>query len=134
VDLYNENLSNDRRCRRKTLERLMAYIVDLTLMMQHMFCLLQGKSSIISRRLINLAYRAYNKSSLQSRAHIMIAEHVERLNLVGRGAQDTTMDKIVEIIDLSPITSADVRELKARLASFELSGPDEPWDVPETSP
>jgi hypothetical protein len=111
----------------------MAYIVDLTLMMKHIFCLTQGKSSITSRRLINLAYRTYNKSGLQSRAHIMIAEHVKDLNLVGRGAQDTTFDKIVEIINLSPITSAELARLQATLESFDLSGPDEPWDVPETS-
>jgi hypothetical protein len=112
----------------------MAYIVDLTFMMQHIFCLTQGRSSVISRRLIKLAYTTYNKSDRQSEAHDRIAEHVKDLNLISRGAQDTTMDKIVEIIDLSPITSAELPGLKASLQSFDLSGPDEPWDVPETSP
>jgi hypothetical protein len=111
----------------------MAYIVDLTLMMEHIFCLTQGKSSIVSRRIIKIAYKLYNKSDLQSRAHTMIADHVKDLNLVGRGAQDTTVEKIVEIIRLSPITSAEVPGLKASLESVDLSGPNEPWDVPESS-
>jgi hypothetical protein len=64
----------------------------------------------------------------------MIAEYAKDLNLIRRGAQDTTIDKIVEIIGLSPITSAELPGLKASLQSFDLSGPDEPWDVPETSP
>jgi hypothetical protein len=111
----------------------MAYIVDLTLMMKHIFCFTQGKSPVTSRRLIKLAYRTYNKSGLQSRAHVMIADHVKDLNLVSPGAQDTTIDKIVEIINLSPITSAELSGLKASLESFDLSERDEPWDIPETS-
>jgi hypothetical protein len=98
----------------------MAYIVDLTLMMEHIFCLAQGKNSIISRRLINLAYRTYNESGHQLRAHVMIADHVKDINLVSRGAQDTTIDKIVEIISLSPITSAELPRLKASLQSFNF--------------
>jgi hypothetical protein len=86
----------------------MAYIVDLTLMMEHIFCITQAKNSITSRRLIKLAYRAYNDSGLQSRAHFMIAEHVKDLNLVRPGAQDTTIAKIVEIIRLSPINLAEL--------------------------
>jgi hypothetical protein len=65
---------------------------------------------------------------------MMIADHVKNLTLVSRSSQDTTVEKIVEIIGLSLITSAEVARLKATLESFDLSGPDEPWDVPETSP
>jgi len=108
----------------------MAYIVDLTLMMERIFFLSQETNSPVSRRLIKLAYRTY-KSSLQSTVHVKITQYVNDLTLIRPGAKDTTIDKIVELIGPSP---KDFTGLKERLGSLDLSGQDEPWDDLESSP
>jgi hypothetical protein len=105
----------------------MAYIVDLTLMMEHIFFLTQATSSTASRRLIKLAYRTY-KSSLQSTVHSRITQYIDDLNLISPGGKDTMIDKIVELIGPSPKNFA---ELKESLGSLDLSGPDEPWYDPD---
>jgi len=114
----------------RTLERFMAYIVNLTLMMEHIFFLTQETNSTVSRRLIKLAYRTY-QSSLQSTVHVKITQYVNDLTLIRPGAKDTTIDKIVELIGPSP---KNFTGLKERLGSLDLSGQDEPWDDPESSP
>lgn len=115
-------------CRRQdTLMRIMAYIIDLTLVMQHVFCLAQGKHSVTSRRLIKLAYNAYDKSDLKSKAHNMIEEHVNKTNTILPGARDTTMEKIVEIIELFRMDPAELSALQSRMGEFEVLGTDEPW-------
>jgi hypothetical protein len=105
----------------------MAYIIDLTLVMQHIFCLVQGEHSTTSRRLIKLAYKAYYESDLKSKAHIMIEEHVNSTNTILPGARDTTIEKIIEIIGLFAMDPTDLSNLQSRLGEFEVSGTDEPW-------
>jgi hypothetical protein len=102
----------------------MAYIIDLTLVMQHIFCLVQGEHSTTSRRLIKLAYNAYYKSSLKSKAHTMIEEHVNRTSTILR---DTTIEKIIEIIGLFTMDPTELSNLQSRLGEFEVLGTDEPW-------
>ncbi|KIM19792.1 hypothetical protein M408DRAFT_30924 [Serendipita vermifera MAFF 305830] len=111
----------------KTLERIMAYIVDLTLVMQHIFVLVQGEDLATSCRVIKLACAAYNDSGLKSKAHTMIAEHVRSINTIKPGARDTTIDKIVEIIGLFQIDSADLSKPQVHSKDFQVSGQNERW-------
>jgi hypothetical protein len=65
---------------------IMAYIIHLTLVMQHISCLAQGKHSVTSCRLIKLTYTVYNDPNFKSRAHGMIEEHVNKTNTIFPGA------------------------------------------------
>lgn len=112
---------------RKTLMLFMAYTVDFTLVMQHIFILVRGEDLATSRRMIKLAYMAYNNSDLKSKAHIMIKDHAKNTNPIARGARDTTIDKIVEIISLFRIDSADLYGQQVQSGGFRVSEQDEPW-------
>ncbi|KIM30956.1 hypothetical protein M408DRAFT_327870 [Serendipita vermifera MAFF 305830] len=111
----------------KTLGRIMAYIVDLTLVMQHIFVLVQGEDLPTTRRVIKLAYTAYNDSGLKSKAHTMITEHAKNINTIKPGARDMTIDKIVEIIGLFRIDSATLSNSQVHSDNFQVSGQEEPW-------
>lgn len=114
--------------RHKTLERIIAYIVDLTLVMQHMFCLMQEEDSVASRRIIKLAFKAYNESDLKSIAHNMISEHVSSINAIRPGAKDTTIEKIIEIIGLFRMDPAELSDMQSRIGNVSNRGrADEPW-------
>lgn len=117
------------QCSQNTLERLMGYIIDFTLVMQHLFCVMQGGHQTVSRRLIKLAYNCYYQSGLKSQAHTMIKDHVKNTKLFLPGARDSTFDKITEIIGLFRIDSAELTELQTTIAVPGAPGGDEPWDV-----
>jgi hypothetical protein len=113
--------------RHSTLQHLMAYIVDLTLVMQNVFWLADGRGKI-SRRLIKVALKAYLDSEVKGDAHFMISEHVKKVNVASPGARDTTLEKITEILEKHRIQSEDMFKQKSQIGGFDISAPDEPWD------
>lgn len=106
----------------------MAYIIDLTLVMQNIFWISEGKHHI-SRRLIKLAFKAYLESETKGAVHRMVAHHVKEAKTFAPGTRDTTLDKIVEIIDLYRIESAEMWTLKGKIPPFDALGSDEPWEL-----
>jgi len=104
----------------------MAYIVDLTLVMQNLFWLTGGQH-VASRRLIKLSFKAYYESETKARAHGMIAKLVKEKNLFAPGARDAIVEKIVETINRHRIDPMEMIRLKDRLGPYDPSAPDEPW-------
>jgi hypothetical protein len=105
----------------------MTYIVDLTLVMQNVFWLADGRGKI-SRRLIKVALSAYLESEVKGDAHFMISEHVKKVNVARPGARDTTLEKITEILEKHRIQSEDMFKQKSQIRGFDISALDEPWD------
>lgn len=111
----------------------MAYIVDLTLVMQNIFWLAEGKHPA-SRRLIKLAFRAYEESLTGLKVHNTIASYVKEAKIFVPGGRDLTLEKIVEIINRYKIDSAEMWSLKGKIPPFDASGSDEPWSPSKTGP
>lgn len=105
----------------------MAYIIDLTLVMQNIFWLAEGKHPT-SRRMIKLAFKAYYESTVRANVHDSIAEYVKQANIYTPGARDLTLDKLVEIINRYKIDSTEMWGLRGDIPSFDASGPDELWE------
>jgi hypothetical protein len=106
----------------------MAYIVDMTLIMQNIFWLIPDNSTLISRRVIKLAFMAYKESTVKAQIHSQIANFVERRNIIDRGNWDAALNKIVELINSSLISSSEMLVLKEKFKGFDISL-DEPWDT-----
>jgi len=71
-------------CRRDVLQRLMAYIVNLILVLQLLFLVVTSNNLPISRRLIKVTFAAYHNSVAKSQVHTKIREHVKRTGLFSR--------------------------------------------------
>ena len=74
------------------LQRVMAYIVDFTIIMQLIFGLVVNARLRLSRRLIKLVFKAYNLSEERSKVH---KEMNDRAGLLKR---DAALAKITKLI------------------------------------
>ncbi|TDL22677.1 hypothetical protein BD410DRAFT_748466 [Rickenella mellea] len=110
-----------------TLRRLMAYIVDLTLVMQNLFWLVSDSELHVSRRFIKLAFKAYSESKAKPHVHYDIDRHVKEANIFVLVDRDSALDKIIELIDHHRIESAEMFELRYRVGTIEGADVDEPW-------
>ncbi|KAI6010232.1 hypothetical protein EDC04DRAFT_2770033 [Pisolithus marmoratus] len=103
-------------------QRFIAFIVDLTHVMEILFIITQGRGERLGRRAIKLAYNAYNTSGVKALAHDRIASYRELPN------QDTALEMIENLIkpgsDYNANYHADLRTLA--LGDVDLSQ-DEPW-------
>jgi hypothetical protein len=108
----------------------MAYIIDLTLIMQNLFWLAVIVRCPISVRLIKLALKSYRESLEKARVHSDISEYVRQAGVLDRAKRDTMLDKIVELIKRNRIESAEMDSLNGHIGEINFSG-DEPWDIEE---
>lgn len=111
----------------------MAYIIDLTLIMQNTFWLLEvSGQTTISRRLIKLAFKSYTESTIKAQVHVGIEDYVRGAGVSGRG--DNALTEVIDLINLNRIESRDMVRLRDLVGEFVVSGDDEPWDaVPESN-
>ncbi|KAG1735752.1 uncharacterized protein EDB91DRAFT_552075 [Suillus paluster] len=72
---------------RVVLQRVMSYIVDLTLVLQTLY--LVSESQEVSRRAIKLAVRSYIESPISGEVHTRIQEYDKELTLLDRRGRDT---------------------------------------------
>ena len=103
----------------------MAYIVDLTLILQNLYWL-TGRSPV-SRRVIKLAFRAYDESTTKATVHYKINTHVTD-GVAGR-SQEKVLEKIIELINDHRFKQEEMFPLKAKLEEplAGVPGEDEPW-------
>ena len=109
----------------------MAYIVDLTLIMQNLFWLAVTVRRPITVRLIKLVLKGYRESPEKAQVHRDISEYVRKAGVFDRAKRDTVLDKIVELIGRNRIESAEMHSLNGHIGEIDFSGDDEPWDVEE---
>ncbi|EDR09845.1 uncharacterized protein LACBIDRAFT_325701 [Laccaria bicolor S238N-H82] len=107
------------------LQRLMAYIVDFTIIMQVIFGLVVNARLRLSRRLIKLVLNTYNISEEKRTVHKEIKEHVK---LAGRFDRDAALAKIIQLIKEYQMKPENMEELQAK--RFE-NNDDEDWGVCE---
>jgi len=113
-----------------TLRRFMAYIVDLTLIMQNIFWFVTMYRVAVLRRLVKLDYVAYKESVISSDIHEGIRKHVEEQTICDRLHRDNALDKIVELLNANRINTAKMFEWKGNIRTIDFSGKDdESWVI-----
>ncbi|KAG1766737.1 hypothetical protein EV702DRAFT_788274 [Suillus placidus] len=105
------------------LQRFIAYIVDLTLVLQILY--LVSDSRELSRRVIKLAVASYHASPTSGEVHNRIQGYDRKLTLLQRADRDT-LDKIIELMELYRIDAKEISAVRAQIPSVD-SVPDEPW-------
>ena len=104
------------------MQRLMFYIVALTLIMQIIFAIATTTTdNVVSRRLIKVALKTFCDSSQKHTIHSAIKE--------GPGfhfGRDAVLQKITELIESNRISPEDIDEIKTMMKDFDIKK-DEPW-------
>ncbi|THU98021.1 hypothetical protein K435DRAFT_857051 [Dendrothele bispora CBS 962.96] len=83
---------------------IMAYIVDLTIVMQSLFWIMQARGEsgtirgLLDRRLVRLAFEAYKDSGDCTRVHTEIRSFVGPTSVFKRDQRDLCLEKIVSLI------------------------------------
>lgn len=103
----------------------MAYIVDLTLIMQNIFWLLSIHHVPVSPRLVKLACAAYKQSVVKTNVHEDIKKHVDGQNILDRLRRDNALDKIIELLNKNRINTAEMFALKEEMGQVNFH--DESW-------
>ncbi|KAI6044743.1 hypothetical protein EDC04DRAFT_258564 [Pisolithus marmoratus] len=111
------------------LSQCIAYIVDLTAIMQILFLLMpQGHMTIPA---IKLAITAYSMAGINE-VHSRIKDHYENpYNVLALGGRDQALDMIVQLIKETSIKSDELASLRARLGDLGKLQRDDPrygWD------
>jgi len=113
-----------------TLRRLMAYIVDLTLIMQNIFWLVAIHRVPVSRRLVKFAYVAYKESIVMSDVHEEIKKYVKGQTVTDRLHRDSALGKIVELLNGNRIDTEEMFKLKGGIGKIHFSeNDDESWVI-----
>ena len=107
------------------LQRLMAYIVDFTFIMQVIFGLVVNARLHVSRRLIKLVFKAYSLSEEKSKIHKEIKEHVK---VAGHFDRDAALAKIIQLIKEYQMSPESMAKLQSTVEMFE-NNEDEDWGV-----
>jgi len=105
----------------------MAYIVDLTLVMQILFCRVSQDNLKISRTLVKRVWGLYESSDLKGYIHSEIARYVRDCGVLNIARPDAAMDKIVDLINETRISSEQLIQLEDSIRVFAPSPDDEEW-------
>ncbi|KAG1810483.1 uncharacterized protein HD556DRAFT_1454633 [Suillus plorans] len=109
------------------LQRFMAYIMHLTLVLQTLFIV--SESQELTRRAIKLAVKSYVASSISEEVLTRIQDYVGGLAVLEHADKDT-LDKIEEMMQFYKIDGAQITELAAQMSNLQTNIyllPDEPW-------
>jgi len=113
-----------------TLRRLMAYIVDLTLVMQNVFWLVAIYRVPVSIILVKVAYGAYKKSIVMPDVHERIKKHVEGQTVRDRLDRDSALSKVIDLLKEYSISTAEMFGSKEDMGNFDFLAKDgESWDT-----
>ncbi|KAG2746331.1 hypothetical protein P692DRAFT_20836127 [Suillus brevipes Sb2] len=114
---------------RVALQRLMKYIMDLTLVLQTL-ALVAGNQKL-SRKAIKLAVKSYHDSPMSGQVHSQIQEYDRQLTIRERADRDS-LDQLVELLQSYNISAEEMSVLRGKLPAVDLLS-DEPWDTVEKS-
>ena len=109
-------------------QRLMAYIVDFTIIMQIIFGLVVNAQLRLTRRLIKLAFATYSNSVERRQVHNDIRDHVK---LAGRTDRDAALAEMLRLIMNYQMNTEDMDKLQFTMEDGFDNVEDEPWDVPK---
>lgn len=110
--------------------RLMAYLVDLILVMQILFLAVLSTGRPISRHLIKRVVNLYKDSLVKADVHHAVKQYVQGTGIFARTNRDNALDTVTHLINRYS-KDPEILDLTNRsLLSNPLFVDDEPWDVP----
>jgi len=101
-----------------TRRRLMAYIVDLTLIMRNLFWLVEIHQVPVSDRLLKFASTYMPEGRAQ--VHYEIKKYVQGTSIIDRAHRDSVLGRVVQVIDRYRINDADMFKLMEAFHTLEL--------------
>lgn len=96
--------------------RLMAYVVDLILVMQLLFLVLAGEKTKISMPLIPRVVEVYRDSDVKAAVHARIKKYVTEPGALNRMGRDQAFDTIAGLLE-HYCESPDIVQLKNNVLS-----------------
>jgi hypothetical protein len=118
------------------LERLMMYIIDLTLVLQNLFWIqtLRNPDQPITRPWIKLAAAAYNESNVKAALHIKVKEFLSNQSNLLITGPDRVLLKIEELLHTYTLNSTEVlaKQNTLGMSSIKIPPVDEEWILPIT--
>ncbi|OAX39384.1 hypothetical protein K503DRAFT_865482 [Rhizopogon vinicolor AM-OR11-026] len=108
------------------LQRFISYIVDLTIVLQTLYLLLDNEE-VLSRRVIKLALMSYHDSPMRGKVHSQVQENVRQLQILDH-ADRVIVDRIKALMKSYSIGAEEIFHLRAKIPPVR-SVPDEPWIV-----
>ncbi|KAI6095738.1 hypothetical protein EDD16DRAFT_1720508 [Pisolithus croceorrhizus] len=105
-------------------QRFIAFIVDLTLVMETLFIITEGRHERVGRRATKLAYNAYNDSEFKAWAHAQIEAYRE---LDGRDAALEMIERLIKPADSDDNANGYHAELRKLVLDPVNLSQDEPW-------
>ncbi|KAG1738044.1 hypothetical protein EDD22DRAFT_809730 [Suillus occidentalis] len=114
---------------RAALQRIMKYIIDLTLVLQTL-ALVAGNQEL-SRKAIKLAVKSYHDSPMSRDVHNRVQEYDRQLTFLERADRDS-LDQLVKLLQSYKISAEEMTVLRGSLPAVDLLS-DEPWDTVEKS-
>ncbi|KAI6142035.1 hypothetical protein EDD17DRAFT_1515937 [Pisolithus thermaeus] len=105
-------------------QRFIAFIVDLTHIMETLFIITEGRHERVGRRAIKLAYNAYNDSEVKAWAHAQIESYRE---LDGRDAALEMIERLIKPADSDDNANGYHAEIRKLLLDPVNLSQDEPW-------
>ncbi|KAI6095741.1 hypothetical protein EDD16DRAFT_1501369, partial [Pisolithus croceorrhizus] len=106
------------------LQRFIAFIVDLTHVMETLFIITEGRHERVGRRAIKLAYNAYNDSEVKAWAHAQIESYRE---LDGRDAALEMIERLIKPADSDDNANGYHAEIRKLVLDPVNLSQDEPW-------
>ena len=112
----NVSVNDSRHIRKATQQIFMAFIVDLTHIMETLFILTARGHNKLTRRAIKVAYSIYHDSNVMIRAHAHIQTY---RNLDGR---DAALEMIESLIRPERSVDSNVKDYYAEISKLDILG------------
>ncbi|KAF8126039.1 hypothetical protein EV363DRAFT_1528881 [Boletus edulis] len=117
---------NIYRTSQDIVKQLMAYIVDLTCVMQAVFLLVSVRNGIVDVEVIAMAMQAYEKTN---RVDVHTVINNFEVNLaVAPGKRDHVLDKIKELIRSHSVGDEEISNLRKKLQTSSVPPDDDAFD------
>jgi hypothetical protein len=112
------------------LQRFVAYIIDLTIVLQTLYLLCDSQK--LTRWSIKLAVKSYLESNVSAKIHTRIKKYDAHFKKLGghlplsAATDQDTLDMIVVLMEECSIDTSEVLELRAKIPPVDYV-PEEPW-------
>ncbi|KIJ61888.1 hypothetical protein HYDPIDRAFT_115381 [Hydnomerulius pinastri MD-312] len=101
------------------LQRFMAYIVDVTLVLQNLFLLVSERHEPASNLLIEVAIAAYKDSPMKTLSRAEIQKYDRDANLKTRMDGDSALETVAKLVKKYSITAVEVAELSKEIPHID---------------
>jgi len=104
------------------LQRFISYIVDLTMVLQTLYLLLNNQDRL-SRRVIKLTLESYRTSPMSGKVHSQVQENIQELSIMDH-SDGVILDKMKALMKSYSINAGEIPDLLAEISKLRAKNPD----------